>query len=128
MKYGIWDKSFSVEKDEQGRICFCCSPGLAWHEKEYVGEGLPSACQAMRQQLLLGSYNAATREPLKDNDVLFGIRGINNSYDDWTGDPFQDYDIDIIQGSEEEVRQFFDASHKSCCVIGCDQCNGCGDW
>lgn len=123
IEYNNWDKSFGVSLSEDGTMYTTCGCGLSWHEKEYNGDGLPAVCQAVRQKLLLGTLNTDERRQINDDDILFGIKGINHSYYDWTCDIFEDYDIDILQGSKEDVRKIFDD-----CVIGCDQCCGCGDW
>ena len=122
IEYGNWDKSYGFGIRD-GKMYKYCSCGLAWHEMPYIGKGKPSACQALRQKLLLGTFNMNGDRQLKETDVLFGIREINRSYDSWTGDIFEDYTIDILQGTKEDVRKCFDE-----CVIGCDKCCGCGDW
>ena len=74
------------------------------------------------QKLLLGSCVDKT---FKSTDVIFGIKKINHSYYDWTGNPFEDYEIDILQGTKEDVYSYL-TNHK--CFIGCEECCGCGDW
>ena len=122
IEYGNWDRSYGFGVRKNGNMYSYCSPGLHWHELMYLGEGKPSVCQAQRQKLLLGTFDFKTRK-LKETDILFGIREINGSYYDWTGNIFEDYTIDILQGTKEDVRKIFTE-----CVVGCDECCGCGDW
>lgn len=122
IRYGNWDKSYGFGIRD-GNLYSYCGSGLAWHEMQYVGKGKPSACQAARQNLLLGTFDMNGDRQLKETDVLFGIRAINHSYDDWTGDIFKDYTIDILQGTKEDVEKCFDN-----CVICCSECSGCGGW
>lgn len=122
IRYGKWDESVGFTLRD-GKLYRYCGPGLPWHQRQYVGEGTPSACQAQRQKLLLGTFDLNGYHKVTEDDVLFGIREINHSYWDWTGDIFKDYDIDIIQGKPEDIYKFFQE-----CVIGCDECCGCGDW
>lgn len=114
--YYNWDQTYGLRL-ENGELYSRCGFGKHWHEYEYVGKGIPSACQAMRQNLLLGN-----------DDVAFGIKGICHSYSDWTGDPFEDYYIEILKGTQEDVYEFFEAGGARQCVIGCSECCGCGDW
>ena len=123
IKYGNWDESFGFGVNDNGTLYSYSGCGLNWQDMQYVGEGTPCACQAERQKLLLGTFDMNGDRQLKEDDVLFGIRAIKHSYDDWTGDIFQDYDIDILQGKKEDVVELFDN-----CIISCDCCCGCGDW
>ena len=109
-RYTTWDKSYEVWI-EDGRL-LSASGGVHWQDLEWQGDGLPCACQAVRQSLLLGN-----------DEVMFGIKGINCSYNHWSSDPFWSYDIDILKGTKEEVRAiFYDR------IIDCSDCCGCGDW
>lgn len=112
VEYENWDRTFGIRKNKSGEIYTIRSFGLADHELEYHGKGVPYACQARRQKLLLGN-----------EEVAFGIARINNSYGNWTGDPFKDFQIDVLLGTKEEVKKIFRQ-----CVQTCDECCGCGDW
>ena len=125
-KYSNWRKNFGFQI-ENGKLMYYNGFGCGEQDLEYHGEGVPFACQAVRQSLLLGTFDTETMI-LKKDDVLFGIKEINHSYNDWSGDVFQDYDIEILHGTKEDVVKCFDESSKIWCVIGCEQCCGCGDW
>lgn len=109
--YSTWDKSFRASLYNGKLITSSTVPHV--QDMDYQGKGKPYACQAKRQKLLLGNRK----------DVMFGIKKIRHSYGDWTGDIFKDYEIEIICGNKEDVRNcFYD------CVKSCDECYGCGDW
>lgn len=80
-------------------------------------------CLAAKEKLLVGTFDVNSGL-LKESDVAFFITGINHSYDDWVGSLFEDYNIDIIQGTKEDVENCFDEYY----VLGCENCCGCGDW
>lgn len=123
IKYGNWDETFGFGVRENGTMYSYCGFGLHWHELMYMGKGKPATCQAQRQKLLLGTFDFNGNRQLKETDILFGIREINHSYDDWTGDIFEDYTIDILQGTKEDIRKIFKD-----CVVCCSECCGCGGW
>lgn len=128
IEYGNWDESYGFGIRKDGKMYSYCGPGLHWHQMQYIGDGIPSACQAQRQRLLLGTFDMNGSRKLKEDDILFGIREINHSYYNWTGDIFKDYDIDILQGTKEDIYKFFDECSEHRCIIGCSECCGCGDW
>lgn len=128
IKYGNWNESYGFGLDKDGKMYSYCGSGTPYQFQEYQGKGIPFACQAKRQKLLLGTFDMNGSRQLKEDDVLFGIREINHSYYGWTGDIFKDYDIDILQGKKEDIYQFFEEDGDRQCVIGCDCCCGCGDW
>lgn len=124
IKYGNWNDSFGVGLNEDGTMYTYSSGGTPLPFQEYRGDGAPFACQAERQKLLLGTLDMNGERKIQADDILFGIRKINHSYNDWTGDIFEDYTIDILQGKKEDVYQFFNSQ----CIICCSECCGCGDW
>lgn len=119
--YGNWDKSYGFQLDN-GKLYSFAGCGTPIQFQEYRGKGIPFACQAKRQNLLLGTFDMETR-CLEKDDIMFGIKGINNSYNTWTGNIFEDYEIEILQGKQEDVCKIFNK-----CVICCSECCGCGDW
>lgn len=119
-EYANWDGSFSFQLKD-GKLYYSAGAETPPQFREYVGVNTPFACQAVRQKLVLGEFHRTSL--LSDNDVVFGIKEIKHSYYDWCGDIFKDYDIEILKGTEEDVRRCF---HK--CVICCEECSGCGDW
>ena len=124
--YGNWNKSYGFSL-ENGKLYSFCGRGIPIQFQEYRGKGTPFACQAQRQALLLGTFDMEAC-CLKEDDILFGIKGINNSYDTWKGDIFKDYEIEILQGKQEDIYKFFEEDSEHQCVISCDECCGCGDW
>lgn len=111
--YYTWNKKHGIKVGSDGKLLCASGAGLKDHEMQYIGVGLPYVCQAVRQSLLLGD----------GKDVMFGIKSVKHSYDDWTGDIFSDYEIEILKGTMEDVSRIFFQ-----CVVGCSDCYGCGDW
>ena len=114
--YKNWTGSVFYYIGEDGKISRGVGGGLNAAEIQYQGKGKPYACQAVRQSLFLGKQ-------FDEPPVLFGISEINHGYDNYSGNIFCDYDIDIIKGTKEQVEKIFNK-----CVIPCDECCQCGDW
>ena len=120
------NKKFNFVMESDGSL-YCFYDGEKYQIHDH-SNGIPLICQARNDKLLFGSYGINENRPLRPDDVLFVINGINHSYNDWTGNIFKDYDIKILQGKKADVRKFFEMDSESKGFWGCNECCGCGDW